>query len=78
MARHPTYGEAILWLIMTIENAWVDVFDRARATANCLVVRTRRRIAVLPAAAAYRASGLDATRGPGIADKQQGMGISIT
>ena len=51
MARHPTYGEAILWLIMTIENAWVDVFDRARATANCLVVRTRRRIAVLPAAA---------------------------
>jgi hypothetical protein len=51
------YGEAILWLIMTIENAWVDVFDRARATANCLVVRTRRRIAVLPAAASYRASG---------------------
>ena len=46
--------------------------------ANCLVVRTRRRVAVLPAAAAYRASGLDATRGPGIADKQQGMGISIT
>jgi hypothetical protein len=28
------YGEAILWLIMTIENAWVDVFDRARATGE--------------------------------------------
>ena len=30
MARHPTYGEAILWLIMTIENAWVDVLPCAR------------------------------------------------
>jgi hypothetical protein len=42
---------------MTIENAGVDVFDRARATANCLVVRTPRRIAVSSATAFYRASG---------------------